>query len=87
MKKACSIFRCVWPDRVGSIGCLLLFGTVLFFCSGCAAGAKPGEATITGGNATATRHDDDGWEIVIEKAAPQRLQPVEVTLEIVEGPR
>lgn len=77
---------------------LLLFGAapflvlaialacVLFACSGCQSVPRPGEATITGGKASASRSEDDGWEIVIEKAAP-KLQPVEVTLEIVEARR
>ncbi len=64
----------------------MILGPVVLAC-GCAAGPKPGEATITGGKAQASRHEDDGWEIVIEKAAPLKLQPVDVTLEIVEAPQ
>lgn len=55
--------------------------------TGCQTGPKPGEATITGGKAQASRSEDDGWEIVIEKAAPPKPEPVEVTLEIMEAPR
>lgn len=73
--------------RTGWLGGVLLAGVVLWFCAGCATSPKPGEATITGGKAEATRRDDDGWEIVIEKAPPQRLQPMEVTLEITEAAR
>lgn len=57
---------------------MLLGVFFVLVASGCASAARPGEATITGGSASAARVEDGGWVF--------RTQPVPKETESKPGP-